>query len=198
MQFVINWHLFFFIPSWHETADFRRFASMSLDWDPWNFIYSWMRCDPLGPSHTNAGGTAGTAIAVPRKLKICTALGWEVQGFFYLLHCSSNLFRHFSISNTSSPRIATLEKKNTRIILIVESTLLDIYESTWSSSVFQRLQICELRSRNRSISSLELFQETPPLLRRLRTKNRGHEVTIISSYMAFYVVCVVPGHAKNT
>lgn len=60
------------------------------------------------------------------------------------------------------------------------------------------LQLNALRSfgafphqcRNRSISSLELFQETPPLSR-LRTKNRGHEVTIISSYMAFYVVCVV-------
>lgn len=44
--------------------------------------------------------------------------------------------------------------------------------------------------RNSSLEHLELFQENPPL-GRLRTKNRGHEVTIISSYMAFYVVCVV-------
>ena len=36
--------------------------------------------------------------------------------------------------------------------------------------------------------SLELLQEESPSL---RTKNRGHEVTIISSYMAFYVACVL-------
>jgi len=45
----------------------------------------------------------------------------------------------------------------------------------------------------RNNTYLELLQEAPPLEHehRLRTKNRGHEVTIISSYVAFYIVCVV-------
>lgn len=47
-------------------------------------------------------------------------------------------------------------------------------------------------SFHRNNTYLELLQEAPPLEHehRLRTKNRGHEVTIISSYVAFYIVCV--------
>eukprot|EP00913_Durusdinium_trenchii_P033578 g31434.t1 len=43
----------------------------------------------------------------------------------------------------------------------------------------------------RNTSRLELLQEALPLDYNANTKNRGHEVTIISFYMAFYIVCMV-------
>ncbi|CAK9059376.1 unnamed protein product [Durusdinium trenchii] len=50
----------------------------------------------------------------------------------------------------------------------------------------------------RNTSRLELLQEALPLDYNANTKNRGHEVTIISFYMAFYIVCMAVCSVKSS